>query len=80
MVVTRDNLSKLLSQGMSLRGSWSSAQLKALMPYEQFHTGFPKAGWRERLIGNELTQNQVNEFLTLKNKHLTQKTGMLPFE
>jgi len=80
MIVTRDNLNKLLAQGMSLRGAWNSAQLKALMPYEQFHTGFPRAGWRERLIGKELSQEQVNEFLRLTNRHLAHKTRMIPFE
>jgi len=66
---------QLLEQGMSLRGSWNMAQLRALGVKTISHN----KGWKFRLIGSKVTQTQVDEFLRLKNRHLGHKTRNLPF-
>ncbi len=79
MIVTPDNLKELLEAGMSLNGAWNSAQLRALLPKEKFNPdGFPCCGWKQRLIGQKLTESQIDEFLRLKNKHLAHKKRDLP--
>lgn len=67
---------QLLEQGMSLNGAWNMAQLKALGVKTIQHN----KGWKYRLIGSKVTQEQVNEFLRLKNRHLGHKTRKLPFK
>ena len=67
---------QLLEQGMSLNGSWNSAQLRALGVKSIKNN----KGWKYRLIGSKVTQEQVNTFLGLKNRHLAHKTRMIPFE
>lgn len=59
----------LLEQGISLNGAWSRKQLVAL--------GVPVGkrfklikGWKDRLIGSEITEQQKKRFLELKNKHV----------
>ena len=73
---------QLLEQGRSLNGAWNLAQLKALLPEGEFNRSYawPAKGWKYRLIGSKVTQEQVNEFLRLKNRHLGHKTRKLPFE
>jgi len=78
MRVTKENLEELLVKGMSIRCAWNSAQLKALLPSEEFINGFPKPGWKIRLIGQNLTQIQIDEFLRLKNRHLAHKSRDIP--
>jgi len=73
MIVTKKRLDNLLAQGMSLKGAWNSAQIKALVKDEEFIGGFPRPGWKIRLIGKKISQAQIDEFLRLKNKHLSQK-------
>lgn len=64
MIVTEE----LMKEGMSLRGSWSLDQLRIL------GVSIPLgSGWRKRLIGSNVSEAQVAEFLRLKNKHMTQK-------
>ena len=72
LIVTNE----LLEQGMSLNGAWNSAQLRAL----GIKTIRNNKGWKFRLIGSKVTQDQVNEFLRLTNRHLAHKTRMIPFE
>lgn len=73
MIVTRDNLEELLNLGISNRGAWNRAQLEAILPENEF-TGYGtwsvQKGWKLRLIGTELTQAQIDEFLRLKNTHI----------
>ena len=78
MIVTKENLDELLRQGMSLRGAWNSAQIKALCKNEVFFGGFPQSGWKGRLIGQNITQAQIDEFLRLKDKHLAHKSRDIP--
>ncbi len=62
----------LLEQGISVNGSWSKKQLLALgVPIRR---GFKLVkGWKDRLIGSEITEQQKNKFLDLKDKHLKPK-------
>ncbi len=60
---------ELLEQGISLNGAWSRKQLIAL--------GVPVGkrfklikGWKDRLIGSEITEQQKMRFLALKNAHI----------
>ena len=59
----------LLEQGISCNGSWSRKQLEALgVPIGR---GFKLwKGWKDRLIGSKITEQQKNDFLALKNKHI----------
>jgi hypothetical protein len=51
----------LIHQGMSGAGGWNRAQMKAL------GVGWPlKSGWKQRLIGQEIDDAKVKEFLSLK--------------
>jgi len=70
-IVTKE----LLEQGMSFRGAWNIAQLKALLPAREFKRPYawPAKGWKHRLIGSKVTQAQVDEFLNLKDRHLSHK-------
>lgn len=76
VTVTQD----LLEQGISLRGAWNIAQLKALLPAKEFKRRYawPAKGWKHRLIGSKVTQKQVDEFLALKDRHLGHKKRDLP--
>lgn len=71
---------ELLEQGMSFRGAWNMAQLKALLPAKEFKRsyGWPRKGWKHRLIGSKVTRAQVDEFLALKDRHLGHKKRDLP--
>ncbi len=64
---------------MSLNGAWNSAQLRILLPKEKFNPdGFPCMGWKLRLIGQKLSELQIDEFLRLKNRHLGHKKREIP--
>ena len=81
MIITKENLKKLLAKGASIHGAWNLAQLKAILPKEEFGKrkgAFPRKGWKCRLIGRELTQEQIDEFVRLKNKHLGHKSRTIP--
>lgn len=67
---------EILEAGMSLRGAWNLAQLKALLPVCEFERAYawPAKGWKSRLIGSEVKKEQIDEFLRLKNRHLGHKT------
>lgn len=67
---------QLLEQGMSDNGALNRAQLDAILPHWEFTgsgTWSIKKGWKERLIGSKVGKGQIDEFLRLKNKHLTKK-------
>ncbi|MBE3036966.1 MAG: hypothetical protein IMZ70_07810 [Candidatus Atribacteria bacterium] len=76
LIVTKE----LIDEGLSINGALNGAQVKVLMPNEKLYCGFPRSGWRKRLLGTKVTQSQVDEFLRLKNRHLAHKTRKLPPE
>lgn len=56
---------ELIFEGQSERGGWSRAQVEAL--------GIPwplRPGWISRAVGNEVVDEAVQEFLSLKNAHI----------
>ncbi len=70
---------ELLEQGISVNGAWSKKQLLAL--------GVPVGkrfklikGWKDRLIGSEITEQQGNLFLMLKNEHLDEYEPLFDME
>lgn len=59
---------QLLNQGKSVRGSWSTAQLAQL--------GIDitnNSGWLKKSIGKSVTQEQIDNFIALKDSHLVNK-------
>jgi len=56
---------EILNKGRSDNGSWSWPQLKCFGLYMN-----DNPGWLERGLGTEITQEQVDKFMKLKNKHL----------
>ena len=67
---------ELIESGMSRNGGWSAAQLRLIVPPEEF-TGNGsislKQGWKKRLVGAEINQATYEQFLSLKDKHLGRK-------
>jgi 5-methylcytosine-specific restriction endonuclease McrA len=55
---------ELLERGKSRNGSWSAEQLKTLGVLEI------RKGWKRNIIGREFSEDIINRFLKLKNKHL----------
>jgi len=80
---------QLLNEGKSNNGAWSYKQLRALGINPRFNSG-----WLKKSIGIPITQEQLNTFLALKNKHIKNKQpqrrqeklfkddipGMIPYE
>ena len=62
MIITQ----KIFEAGMSDNGGWSKEQLQAL----GIKTTAWNKGWRFRLIGQDIPKNDIDLFLSLKNKHL----------
>lgn len=60
---------QLMNRGMSRNGGWSAKQLITLGVKDYLK----EPGWRKRLIGTLITEQQKNEFLNLKDKHLQKK-------
>ena len=60
---------ELLEEGLSRKGGWNKKQLQALGVKDFLQ----EPGWKKRLIGAVVTEEQKNEFLRLKNAHLDQK-------
>ena len=66
---------QILNKGLSDNGGWSNKQLRALgLPdsYFKANGGLVK-GWKDYLIGSNINEKNINEFLSLKNKHLKLK-------
>ena len=57
---------ELLEQGLSRNGCLNGAQAKVLGVKKIFHN----KGWKSRLIGIQITEQQKKEFLSLTNTHL----------
>jgi hypothetical protein len=70
MRLTKEKIKEVLEAGKSIRGAWSSAQLRLLVD-ETFKGAFPYPGWKDRLIGKEISQAKIDRFISLKNKHLS---------
>ena len=58
---------ELLEAGKSMNNFWSERQLAIL------GLDFKNKGWKKRAIGKEITQEQVDKFLLLKDAHLKNK-------
>lgn len=56
--------SQIIDQGKSSRGGWSNEQMRLLGVSD-----FTK-GWRKRLIGSNVDEQNIKLFLGLKDKHL----------
>jgi len=71
---------ELLEQGLSDNGAYNLAQLKALLPANEFKRPYiwPAHGWKYRLIGSKVSEAQLEEFLRLKNRHLAHKKREMP--
>ncbi|KKN73452.1 hypothetical protein LCGC14_0400270 [marine sediment metagenome] len=65
MIVTES----ILEQGLSENGAWNKKQLLALGVKTEKKFKLEK-GWKRELIGSEVTEQQVQRFLRLKNVHL----------
>ena len=76
IIVTQE----LIDKGKSVRGGWSAAQLRVLLPEREFtDCYFPKKGWQFRAIGTRITQEKADQFLALKDKHIAAGTKPLEF-
>lgn len=64
MILTKD----LIEKGKSVNNGWSTAQMKALGV-----TVFKK-GWFKNLIGSNISQSAYDEFIALKDKHISEKS------
>ncbi|NJK99581.1 MAG: ribonuclease HI [Spirulinaceae cyanobacterium RM2_2_10] len=55
----------LLAAGQSDRGSWSKRQLQLL------GVSYPlQSGWRQKILGQEISEQAAQDFVALKNQHL----------
>lgn len=54
---------EFIKQGMSGNGGWNKPQLESLGV-----SWPPKAGWKRRLVGKEISQEQADNFLRLRNR------------
>ena len=57
---------EIMNQGKSRNGGWNSLQLRVL----GIRGSKKRKGWRKRLIGEEFSEDAIQEFLDLRNKHL----------
>ena len=77
MIIT----SEKIEQGYSSKGCLSLAQVRCLLPSYEFKVKgkWPDKGWKRRIIGSDVSESKISEFLALKNKHLRKpaKTGSL---
>jgi hypothetical protein len=76
MIATLENINNLLLEGISINGAWNSEQIKTLCKNERIYKGFPPAGWKLRLVGKEISQEQIDKFLSLKNAHIKAKKAL----
>ena len=65
---------ELLEQGLSWNGCLNGAQIKVLGIKSIWHN----KGWKSRLIGTQITEQQKKEFLSLTNRHLAHKSRKIP--
>jgi len=55
---------EFLEKGKSIKGGWSSAQFRSL-GVSSF-----KKGWKRKLIGTDVTEEQADKFINLKDAHI----------
>jgi hypothetical protein len=55
---------EILQKGKSKNGAWSSAQLRLLGITEI------RKGWKLKILGQQFSQQSIQEFIDLKDKHL----------
>jgi hypothetical protein len=60
---------KILSEGKSDNGSWSIKQMDVLANY--YGTTMRESGWRKKILYKMFPEELIQEFLSLKNAHLT---------
>ena len=65
MIITES----ILCRGMSANGSWSVAQLAALGVNARRNKG-----WKQRLIGTDVPEADVERFLAMRDAHLKKRT------
>ena len=75
MRLTQQKITDTLEAGKSIRGAWSLKQLKLLLPAMEFSKkgAFPEKGWKDRLIGREVSQDDIDSFIALKDRHLSEE-------
>ena len=56
----------LIERGMSSRGGWNAEQLKLL----GLDLANLKKGWKLKVEGNEISQEDIDKFLSLKDAHI----------
>ena len=62
MLITND----IIKAGASINQGWSLRQIN-LLGAKRF-----KKGWKQRIIGTNIPKKDIDEFLALKNKHLSE--------
>ncbi|MCU0916955.1 MAG: hypothetical protein MUC88_20695 [Planctomycetes bacterium] len=63
----------VLGAGMSRRGGWSRDQLELLgVEWDDEHQT-PFKGWKDKVLGRMCTQDEIEEFIYLKDKHLIRR-------
>ena len=60
---------KILEEGKSDNGSWSIKQINILANY--YGTTMRESGWRKKILYKMFPEELIQEFLSLKNAHLT---------
>ena len=65
---------RIIEAGKSSRNGWSIEQLRCILPSSDFRPGNQlRKGWKDRMLGQDVTQGQIDKFLSLKNAHLKAK-------
>lgn len=59
---------EIFEQAKSVNGAWSANQLRLLTNDTLF-----KKGWKRKITGKDYPVEIINEFIALKDKHLTLK-------
>ena len=62
MIITKETL----ELGKSVNGSWSDKQLRLL----GVKTTMFNPGWKQRLLGSDVSLENVKQFIILKNSHI----------
>ena len=63
-----------MNQGKSSNGGYSQKQLSALGLIDPDKNQWPKKGWAIRLLGTNIPDEDIQQFLSLKDKHLKKKS------
>ena len=66
MVLTK----QVLDNGMSRNGGWSAKQIRSLGVDDEITGGMFKKGWKKRITGLDIPEENIKRFLALKDSHL----------